>query len=170
MKRWQDVPGRLLDEEGEVLRELAADGMVLEIGSLLGRSTVCMAQVARHVHAVDPHPPGNTNFDEEFRGLDSLTELRKNLRTMQVENRVSLHICTVAELWIPAIPQFDLVFIDGSHHRDAVLLDLEYASATLRTGGKVACHDHSTGHPGVMEAVKQFGKPVLRQVRGLAVM
>ena len=168
--RWTQIPGKLTGEEGRLLRELATDRTVLEIGSLFGRSTICMAHVAHHVHAVDPHRPGNCDFRMEFRGRDTLAELRQNLRTAGVDRRVSLHVCTVGELWLSSEPLFDLAFIDGSHHRNAVLLDLRFAAACLKTDGLIACHDHAAGHPGVVAAVQEFGRPVRQQVGSLAVL
>ena len=168
--RWTQIPGRLEREEGRLLRELATDRTVLEIGSLFGRSTICMAQVAHHVHAVDPHRPGNCDFRLEFCGRDTLAELRQNLRTAGVDRRVSLHVCTVAELWLTADPLFDLAFIDGAHHRNAVLLDLQFAAACLKPNGLIACHDHAAGHPGVVGAVQELGRPIRQQVGSLAVL
>jgi predicted O-methyltransferase YrrM len=167
---WRAIDGFLTDAEGDLLRLLSTNQIVLEIGSLFGRSTICMAQVAKHVHAVDPHRPGNTDFREHLKGRDSLAELRQNLRAAGVEHRVSLHVCTVTELWLPAVPLFDLVFIDGSHREPDVLLDLEFAARCLRPGGSIACHDHTSGHQGVVDAVRAFGRPVRQQVDGLAVI
>jgi predicted O-methyltransferase YrrM len=167
---WENVPGRLKPEEGRLLRELVVDRVVLEIGSLFGRSTICMAQVASHVHAIDPHRPGNTDFCDEFRGRDSLAELRQNLRAAGVESRVSLYLCTVANLPIPKERWCHLAFIDGAHNMKSVILDLRYAACCLRPGGVIACHDHTVGHPGVMEAVQMFGWPVVRQVHGIGVL
>ena len=170
MLTWKRVPGRLRYEEGELLQSLAINRAVLEVGSLLGRSTVCLAEVAKYVHAVDPHRPGNTDFHDDFRGRDSLAELRQNLRAAGVEDRVVLHIGTVATLWLPAQPMFDLAFIDGSHRACDVLLDLQFAAQCLTAGGCIACHDHESGHLGVLKAVADFGWKVEQQVASLAVL
>ena len=59
-----DVPGWLTDEEGEALYELAractGKGVIVEIGSWKGKSTVCLglgsqAGAAVPVYAIDPH-------------------------------------------------------------------------------------------------------------------
>jgi predicted O-methyltransferase YrrM len=96
--------------------------------------------------------------------------LRQNLRTAKLINRVSLHLCTVAELWPPAEPIFGLAFIDGKHSRGSALLDLTFAWQTVRPGGMIALHDHEPGCPGVLEAVAEFGRPVVRQVKTVAVI
>ena len=168
---WQDIPGRLFREEGEALRALAAVRRVLEIGSLFGRSIVCLAQVAAVVHAVDPHRPGNTDWCDEFRGRDSLQELRNNLWTAGVLHKVTLHICTVAELWLPAAPIFDLAFVDGSHAYRDVRLDLAFAEKAIAPNGIIACHDYDRGGP--RKAVDEFcalHHRSLELVRSLAIL
>src|SRR6185312_12113676 len=59
-----DIPGWLTDEEGEALYELArgcsGSGVIVEIGSWKGKSTVCLglgSQAGKSVpiYAVDPH-------------------------------------------------------------------------------------------------------------------
>ena len=167
---WKQVPGRLRYEEGDLLQSLAKGRVVLEVGSLFGRSTVCLAVVAKQVHTVDPHRPGNTDFHDDFRGRDSLAELRQNLSAAGVEDRVVLHIGTVADLWLPAQPVFEFAFIDGSHRARDVLLDLEFAAQCLTAGGCIACHDHESGHLGVLKAVADFGWAVEKQVASLAVL
>ena len=166
--KWTDIPGRLTADEGEFLRELAAGTAVLEIGSLFGRSTVCMAQIAEHVHAVDPHRPGNCDWCEEFSGRDTLAELRQNIAAAGLAKRVSLHVCTVAELWLPSMPLFGFAFIDGSHSRAAVLADLAFAWQAVYGGGVIALHDRD--RPGVAEAIAEFGRPVVRQAGSIAVL
>src|ERR687893_1023519 len=60
----EDVPGWLSDEEGEALYDLAractGKGVIVEIGSWKGKSTVCLGLGSRAgasvpVYAVDPH-------------------------------------------------------------------------------------------------------------------
>src|SRR5436305_15309889 len=59
-----DVPGWLTDEEGEALYDLAractGRGMIVEIGSWKGKSTICLGLGSRAgasvpAYAVDPH-------------------------------------------------------------------------------------------------------------------
>jgi hypothetical protein len=56
IKDWKfptDVRGWLTPKEGETLAQLAEGKLVLEIGSYHGLSTICMAQTAKMVHAID---------------------------------------------------------------------------------------------------------------------
>src|SRR5712691_13572252 len=59
-----DVPGWLTDEEGEALYDLAractGKGVIVEIGSWVGKSTICLgrgslAGASVPIYAVDPH-------------------------------------------------------------------------------------------------------------------
>jgi predicted O-methyltransferase YrrM len=60
----KDVPGWLSDEEGEALYDLAREctgrGVIVEIGSWKGKSTICLGLGSRagssvRIFAVDPH-------------------------------------------------------------------------------------------------------------------
>ena len=59
-----DVPGWLTDEEGEALYNLAractGEGVIVEIGSWMGKSTICLgrgslAGSSVPIYAIDPH-------------------------------------------------------------------------------------------------------------------
>lgn len=150
---WKNILGRLREDEGEALQELAAGKVVLEIGSLLGRSTCCLAEVASKVHAVDPHRVGNGDFHADFRGKDSLTELRQNIRAAGLESKIILHVGTVADLWLPAEPFVDFAFVDGDHSQAAVTTDLAFVRRVLKPDGTWAAHDYGGTKRGVTAAV-----------------
>jgi len=79
-----DIPGWLTDEEGEALFELArqcrGDGVIVEIGSWKGKSTVCLglgsqAGSATPIYAVDPHADyrfGDFKTNMEHAGITEL--------------------------------------------------------------------------------------------------
>lgn len=52
-KHWTEIQGWLSEAEGGELQMLAAGKTVLEIGAWKGRSTICLASVAKHVVTVD---------------------------------------------------------------------------------------------------------------------
>jgi predicted O-methyltransferase YrrM len=133
-----DVPGWLTDEEGEALYELArscrGEGVIVEIGSWRGKSTICLGLGSRAgqgvpVYAIDPHTDGRfgdfkTNVDRA-----GITEL----------------VRPIASLSQPAADDFDerieLLFVDGSHEYDLVLEDFEKWVPKVVDGGWVAFHD-----------------------------
>lgn len=133
-----DIPGWLTDEEGEALYDLAracrGDGVIVEIGSWKGKSTVCLglgSQAGKSVpvYAVDPHA------DYRF------GDFKDNVERAGIAELVR----PVASLSQAAADTFDepieLLFVDGSHEYDLVLEDFEKWVPKVVDGGWVAFHD-----------------------------
>ena len=133
-----DIPGWLTDEEGEALYELAractGSGVIVEIGSWKGKSTVCLglgslAGASVPVYAVDPHA------DYRF------GDFKDNVERAGIQELVR----PVASLSQSAADGFDepieLLFVDGSHEYDLVLEDFEQWVPKVVDGGWVAFHD-----------------------------
>jgi hypothetical protein len=167
----RDVRGWLTPEEGLALSELASNNAVLEIGSFCGLSTICMAQTAEIVHAVDPFD-GRATAHEGFG--TTLEELECNAERYGVRDRIKVHKGT-SELALRFPKQsVDLVFIDGDHGRESVLFDAKVAVHVLRPGGFVAFHDYKSPlDPGVEAAVDELvlgGAKLLRVIGTIAVV
>jgi MMP 1-O-methyltransferase len=133
-----DVPGWLTDEEGEALYELAracsGRGVIVELGSWKGKSTVCLGLGSRAgasvpVYAVDPHA------DYRF------GDFKDNVERAGIQELVR----PVASLSQAAADGFDepieFLFVDGSHEYDLVLEDFEKWVPKVVEGGWVAFHD-----------------------------
>jgi MMP 1-O-methyltransferase len=133
-----DVPGWLTDEEGEALYELAractGKGVIVEIGSWKGKSTICLGRGSKAgasvpIYAIDPHT--------EYR----VGDFRTNIDRAGVSELVT----PIASLSQPAADDFDqpieLLFVDGSHEYDLVLEDFEKWVPKVVEGGWVAFHD-----------------------------
>jgi MMP 1-O-methyltransferase len=132
------VPGWLTDEEGEALYELAkrcdGRGVIVEIGSWKGKSTICLGRGSRagksaHIYAIDPH------VGERF------GEFKENVERAGVSDLVT----PIASLSQEAAADFDqpieLLFVDGSHEYGLVLEDFERWVPKVVDGGWVAFHD-----------------------------
>ena len=132
-----DVPGWLTDDEGEALYELAractGKGVIVEIGSFKGKSTVCLGLGSRAgasvpIYAVDPH-------QERF------PDFKKNVQRAGIDELVR----PVPSLSQPAADDFhepiELLFVDGSHEYELVLEDFEKWVPKVVDGGWVAFHD-----------------------------
>lgn len=133
-----DVPGWLTDEEGEALYELAracrGDGVIVEIGSWKGKSTVCLGLGSQDgagvpVYAVDPHA--------DYRFGDFKTNIERAGLTELVRPIASLSQ-SAADGFEESI---ELLFVDGSHEYDLVLEDFEKWVPKVVDGGWVAFHD-----------------------------
>ena len=133
-----DVPGWLTDEEGEALYELARGcsgrGVIVEIGSWKGKSTICLGLGSQagggvRIYAVDPH--ADYRFGD-FKG---------NIERAGIADLVT----PIASLSQAAADGFDepieLLFVDGSHEYDLVLEDFERWVPKVVDGGWVAFHD-----------------------------
>ena len=133
-----DIPGWLTDEEGEALYELArrcrGNGVIVEIGSWKGKSTVCLGLGSRAgeavpVYAIDPHA------DHRF------GDFKTNVERAGISELVR----PIASLSQAAADGFDepieLLFVDGSHEYDLVLEDFEKWVPKVVDDGWVAFHD-----------------------------
>jgi predicted O-methyltransferase YrrM len=150
-----DVPGWLTDEEGEALYELArrctGRGVIAEIGSWKGKSTICLGLGSRagagvRIFAIDPHADyrfGDFKANVERAGIGEL-------------------VTPIASLSQPAADDFqepiEFLFVDGSHEYELVLEDFEKWVPKVIAGGWVSFHDT----PWTAGARKLVGQAIYR--------
>lgn len=152
-----DIPTALTDAETAELQRLAAGKDVLEVGSLLGYSTVCLAQVAAHVHSVDPHvgyPVENPR--------PTLGPFMANLERYGVREKVTVHVGFDADV-LPSLRhhQFDLAFLDMTGLYEDTLRGIRLTVPLLRHWAALCVHD--CGHPewpGALAAVEDFATAI----------
>lgn len=151
-----DIPTAITPAERGRLQELAADNYVLEVGSLLGHSTVAMAQVASHVVSVDPHVGYPANDPRP-----TLIPFLMNLNRYDVRDKVTVTVGTHRDVlpWLKP-KKFDLIFIDTTGEYDLTLDVITSTLPCLTVDGAVCVHD--CGHPdwpGAMAAVESLDVP-----------
>jgi MMP 1-O-methyltransferase len=140
------VGGWLTEEEGDTLYRLAractGRGVIVEIGSFKGRSTICLARGSQAgkslpIYAIDPH-----------RGA-GYEEFKSNLARAAVEDIVT-HIRRPSQEALPSIGDepIELLFIDGNHKYPMVLEDFEQYVPRLMDGGYLVMHDTTRPFPG----------------------
>jgi MMP 1-O-methyltransferase len=133
-----EVPGWLTDEEGEALYDLAractGAGVIVEIGSWKGKSTICLgrgslAGAAVPIYAIDPH--ADYRFGDFKANVDraGITDLVRPVTSLSQ---------SAADEFQESI---ELLFVDGSHEYDLVLEDFEKWVPKVVDGGWVAFHD-----------------------------
>lgn len=140
------VPGWLAVDEGELLFALARNctgkGVIVEIGSWKGKSTIWLAKGSKSgnrvkVYAIDPHQ-GTPNRQGE---PSTFPEFEKNIRDAGVADIV-MPIVKISE---DAAREFDypveVIFIDGNHEYESVKRDFELWFPKLIDGGVIAFHD-----------------------------
>lgn len=148
-----DVDGWLSREEGRALARLAKGKRVLEIGSYCGRSTICLAQTAGRVVAVDPHDGRGTPAPRA-----TYLEFQANLARRGVADRVTTRVGTLDNPYLAAhlgiLGPFDLIFVDGAHDAESVRDDIARSLPLLAPGGLLAFHDYGNpADPGVAPEV-----------------
>lgn len=161
----EEVEGYLPHAAGHMLFRLACAvperGLIVELGSYKGRSTICLAQSGRKVWAVD-HFKGEA-FEEvndkrnvkadHLSGTYSdafLTNLQRfdygNVRVLQQDTAAGP----------PEAVSVDLLFVDAAHDYPSVTADLAAWEPYMAPRGVIAFDD--VNFPGVMHAVADAGQ------------
>ena len=123
---------------------------IVEVGSLRGRSTLCLAAGLRQrgrgrVYAVDPHVYG------------TLGELRSNIERFGLGEEITV----MAEPSVQAGARWrepvQAVFIDGDHRLAAVEADVLVWLPHVAPGGLLVIHDSTdlSGHEGPRQVAKE---------------
>jgi MMP 1-O-methyltransferase len=143
------VEGWLPEFEGELLFDLACrcsrHGIIVEIGSWKGRSTIWLASGSRAgggatVYAIDPHT-GSTEHQAGGGVVATFEEFQRNVATAGVADLVSPVLKPSREAVVDVPDPVALVFVDGAHEYEAVRLDFETWFPRLVEGGVMAFHD-----------------------------
>jgi predicted O-methyltransferase YrrM len=134
-----------------VARSLPVDGVVVEVGSMRGRSTLCLAAGVRdggreQVYSVDPH---------RYKTRDELAE---NLAHFGLTDRVEVLVeesMKVAAGWQRPTRA---VFVDGDHSYEAALEDVRVWSQLLAPGGFLLLHDSTelSGMAGPQQVAREL--------------
>jgi MMP 1-O-methyltransferase len=148
--RVRATPGFLTEREARFLALIAActpaAGVILEIGSYKGKSTVGLASIALRyglgpVVAVDPHSSPSITDPGSGAGRSSWDEFQANLRAAGVGGAVEAHRVYSRDLARDWHRPIRLLWIDGDHTYSGAKADFDLFHAHLVSGGIVALHD-----------------------------
>lgn len=151
------LDGWLSSHEGFFLYEAAQrkqiKGEIVEIGSWMGKSTICLAAgtmsiKGEKITAIDPHEGKFSGKDGIGKKAPTFTTFIKNLKKANVVSYVTPLVATsqkAAILWKKPIK---LLFIDGLHDYKHTFQDYSLWSPFVVTNGIVAFHDAFCGHMG----------------------
>ena len=165
IKGAESIEGWLTSFEGELLYDLArkdaAEGVILEIGSWKGKSTVLLAAGSKagkggSVYAVDHHK-GSAEHLKSLGDVHTETEFRRNLERAGISKVVVPLVMSsrdAALAWNRRPLPIRLLWIDGAHDYHSVLNDIDLWSRFLIAQGIIAFHDF-THSQGVRRAVRQ---------------
>ncbi len=147
-----DVDGWMTPGQGATLHDTAArcrtDGLIVEIGSFRGRSTIVLASAAPpgvEVVAIDPHA-GNDRGPQEIEGYRDAAAadhdvFDANLRAAGVADRVR-HVRDFSDAAHAAVDgEVDVLYVDGAHRYAPARADIASWGARVSGGGTMLIHD-----------------------------
>jgi hypothetical protein len=130
--------GRYLANAVKVTNHLP--GVIVEIGSYCGKSTIWLAQEKKKVYAIDPHE-GEISRDEKIKRPASYKTFLKNLKKAQVFHNVQPIVKTSEQAAKTWEKQIRVLFIDALHDEKNASQDFKLWSSHVVDGGIIAIHD-----------------------------
>jgi predicted O-methyltransferase YrrM len=137
-RRADRIDGWLTEAQARTLYDAAravAPGLVVEIGSHLGRSTTVLAASGASVTAIDPFPD-----DWRYGRPDTERRFRDHLAGAGVGARVDVRVATSRTVRADWAQPVRLVYVDAKHDMWSCLDDLRW-SRFLQAGDMVLVHD-----------------------------
>ena len=162
------VEGWLEEDEARLLLGTAArslhespSGVVVEIGSGCGRSTIVLGHAVRMTHAnamvyaIDPHDGYVGALDRGIQSIGStLARFDRNIARAGLTGNVeTIHLRATDVHWDKSIR---LLFIDRLHDYVNVASDFHHFERWIEPGGYVVFHDYADYYPGVKTFVDEL--------------
>ncbi len=151
----EHIEGFLTTREGQLLYSMARAchglGVIVEIGSWKGRSTIWLASGLQDgssksiLYAIDPHTGSPEHQGEN--SVWTFDQFQSNITAAGLQHVIKPLIKTSVEAISHINDKIELLFIDGAHEYEAVRLDYELFRPLVTNGGFIAFHDSSW--PGV---------------------
>ncbi len=159
----------LSDPEARLLHDFAKNctgkGIIVEIGSWKGRSTIWLAKGSKsgnkvQVVAIDPH-----TGSPEHGKVNTFKEFKSNISSARVNDVVTPVVKTSEDAIKGFKGKVELLFIDGNHDYEFVKKDFELWSPKLIEGGIIAFHDsHLWNGPKRVVRESIFGSRQFRNI------
>lgn len=153
-----NVEGWLTQNEAEFLflnaKNCSGKGVIVEIGSWFGRSTICLAKGSESsnnvpIYAIDPHITSTGEPNNSLEGFE------QNISRYKVNHLVT-HIIEKSQVFARDFDKkIEFIFIDGFHQYDFVKQDYEYYFPKVIENGIIAIHDTTT-----WEGPRQLAKEI----------
>jgi predicted O-methyltransferase YrrM len=147
-KSTKHVPGWLRDAEAVLLFNLAKSctgkGVIVEIGSFQGKSTIWLAKGSQaghrvKVYAIDPH--GGAPGCKRRGDLWTFAGFKKNIVDAGIADLVVPLLATSERAALDFADPVEMIFIDGDHKYESVQRDFELWFPKVIEGGTMAFHD-----------------------------
>jgi hypothetical protein len=135
--------------------EVPHDGVVVEVGCQLGRSSSIISQMAGDIgfHAlhIDPYtsqPEWMQQWARMMYKVGGSEAHAFTLACMRTEQ---------AKWLLSRIGLIDMAYIDGGHQAEEVQIDLDLVANNIRSGGLLTAHDYGRDSlPGVWAAINPY--------------
>jgi MMP 1-O-methyltransferase len=170
-RAWQQaryVPGFLSEAEFRALGLLAIcappGGVIVEIGSFKGKSTLALASLAARydlgpVVSIDPHPSPSVTDPDLSGQTTSFDDFLSNLRTAGMERQVEIHRTFSQNVGADWTRPIRTLWIDGDHTYAGAKWDFDLFSPHLIEGAIIALHDTLHEYDG---PIRVFVEDILR--------
>ena len=152
----ENIEGYLTNKEAIFLFELAQkctdSGVIVEIGSYKGKSTICLGKGSKSgknvkVYSIDPHTGTKKWQNERKVEIWSYDQFNKNIKKAGVDDIVIPIVKTSENAGLDFNKPVELIFIDGDHQYDLVKLDFDIWFPKLIDGGIMLFHDSDWSGP-----------------------
>jgi len=177
-----NVLGWMTESELKIIESLAKEvppnGIIVEVGSMFGRSAICWASSApsstvycidffyenfKSTHAMDVDHCILNRFPLSGKEYNIKSEFIKNIKHLS-------NICMIQGKSPEEFPvidkEIDLFFLDAAHSNPSDWDNLCYFAPLVREGGIICGHDYHPECPDIIENVnrisKQLNVPVVR--------
>lgn len=143
----------------QVAKYLVVGGVVVEIGSWKGKSTIAIASGLRdgghthHVTSVDPHE--GSIVHKEIYTNSTFTTFQRNIRKFHCDQFVTPVVKTSVNAHKKWVSSIAFLFIDGLHDYEHTKEDYVLWQQHVAPGGIIAFHDGFCGMPGVWKAMNE---------------
>jgi predicted O-methyltransferase YrrM len=150
------VSGKLLFN---LAKQCEGEGVIVEIGSWKGTSTICLAKGSRagkkiKVYAID-HFTGLSEHKAQYGKFSTFDDFQRNIKAAKVNDLITPIAKTSEEAAKNFNKPIEFIFIDGAHEYELVKLDFELWYPKVIIGGLMAFHD-STRMDGPVRVVEKF--------------
>jgi len=153
----QTIAGWLTPHEGQFLYKVALkvknlQGVIVEIGSYCGKSTIYLASTRQKVYAVDPHQ-GNVSGGKS---KPTYKQFQANLKRAGLEEFVIPVVKTSERASVSFKHPVKLLFIDGLHDELHAQEDFRLWSTFVIDDGIIAMHDAFCGWEGAGDVATKY--------------
>ena len=164
LKKISGIPGSVSKKEAIYLYNLAKkckSGVIVELGSWYGRSTICLGLGSRagygvKVYAIDPHT--GSPDQRTYQKVNTFETFKQNIKNTELESVIEPVVATSEETAKNWDLPIELVFADASYYDyEETKKDFFRWSKFLMEGGVYTMHGTVPSVSGILEGIPLHG-------------